>query len=210
MFKGILHFGVFFFFFTCWNFAKCWRNAEGNKWGWKPWSVCSILLCGWEKRKKLQVIGLWLDLISSLIHSLSERCFYMLSCKCRKCGPFPGTKYSPTPGRTVPPLKLWLLEFVVVVQSLSCVRCFATQWTASHQAYLSLRVCSNSGLLSWWCQPTISPSIAPFSSCPQSFPASGSWHDPVTLQWVGSSHQAAKVLELQHQSFQCILRVDFF
>ena len=28
--------------------------------------------------------------------------------------------------------------------------------------------------LSWWCHPTISSSIVPFSSCPQSFPASES------------------------------------
>ena len=27
--------------------------------------------------------------------------------------------------------------------------------------------------LSWWCHPTISSSVVPFSSCPQSFPASG-------------------------------------
>ena len=26
---------------------------------------------------------------------------------------------------------------------------------------------------SWWCHPTISSSVVPFSSCPQSFPASG-------------------------------------
>jgi len=30
------------------------------------------------------------------------------------------------------------------------------------------------------------------------------------FQWVGSSHWVAKVLELQHQSFQWIFRVDFF
>ena len=29
--------------------------------------------------------------------------------------------------------------------------------------------------LSWWCHPTISYSVVPFSSCPQSFPASGSF-----------------------------------
>ena len=34
--------------------------------------------------------------------------------------------------------------------------------------------CSNSCPLSWWCHPTISSSTAPFSSCLQSFPASGS------------------------------------
>ena len=46
--------------------------------------------------------------------------------------------------------------------------------------------------------PTISSSVVPFSSCPQSFPASGSF------QWVSSSHQMAKVWEfqLQQQSFQ--------
>ena len=35
------------------------------------------------------------------------------------------------------------------------------------------RVCSNSYPLSRWCHPTISSSVALFSSCPQSFPASG-------------------------------------
>ena len=29
--------------------------------------------------------------------------------------------------------------------------------------------------LSWWCHPAISSSLLPFSSCPQSFPASGSF-----------------------------------
>ena len=29
--------------------------------------------------------------------------------------------------------------------------------------------------LSWWCHPTISSSVIPFSSCPQSFPPSGSF-----------------------------------
>ena len=37
------------------------------------------------------------------------------------------------------------------------------------------RVCSNSCPLSWWCHPTISSSVVPFSSCLQSFPASGSF-----------------------------------
>ena len=35
--------------------------------------------------------------------------------------------------------------------------------------------CSNSCPSSWWCHPTISSSIAPFSSRLQSFPASGSF-----------------------------------
>ena len=38
---------------------------------------------------------------------------------------------------------------------------------------LSPRVCSNLCPLSQWCHPTNSSSIVSFSSCPQSFPASG-------------------------------------
>ena len=37
------------------------------------------------------------------------------------------------------------------------------------------RVHPNPCPLSWWCHPTISSSVVPFSSCPQSFPASGSF-----------------------------------
>ena len=37
------------------------------------------------------------------------------------------------------------------------------------------RAYSNSCPLSRWCHPTISSSVIPFSSCPQSFPASGSF-----------------------------------
>ena len=44
---------------------------------------------------------------------------------------------------------------------------------------LSPRVCSNSCPLSWWCHPTISSSVVPFSSCLQYFPASPSF--PMSL-----------------------------
>ena len=42
-----------------------------------------------------------------------------------------------------------------------------------HCLSLSPRVCLNSCTLSRWCYPTILSSVAPFSSCPQSFPTSG-------------------------------------
>ena len=48
---------------------------------------------------------------------------------------------------------------------------------------LSPRVSSNSCPLSWWCHPTISSSVTPFYSCPQSFPASGSF----LLSWLFTS-----------------------
>ena len=71
---------------------------------------------------------------------------------------------------------------------------------------LSSRVCSNSCPLYQWRHPTISFSATLFSFCSQSFPASGSF------PWVSSSHQVAKVWELQlpHHFFQLIFRVDFF
>ena len=45
--------------------------------------------------------------------------------------------------------------------------------TPGFPALHSPRVGSNSCPLSQWCHPTISYSVAPFSFCPQSFPASG-------------------------------------
>ena len=61
------------------------------------------------------------------------------------------------------------------VQSLSRVRLFATPWTAARQASPTPGVHPNPCPSSQWCHPTISSSVIPFSSCPQSFPASGSF-----------------------------------
>ena len=62
------------------------------------------------------------------------------------------------------------------VQSLSCVWLFETPWTAAPPCPSPTPgVYSNSCPLSWWCHPTISSSVIPFSSCLQSFPASGSF-----------------------------------
>ena len=51
-------------------------------------------------------------------------------------------------------------------------------------------VYSNSCPLSWWCHPTISSSVIPFSSCLQSFPASGSFQ---MSQFYASSGQSIGV-----------------
>ena len=68
--------------------------------------------------------------------------------------------------------------FPVVFQLLSCVRLLVTPWTAAHQASLTFTI-SWSLLkfspLSRWCHPTISSSVGPFSSWPQSLQASGSF-----------------------------------
>ena len=72
------------------------------------------------------------------------------------------------------------------VQSFSCVWLFATPWTVARQTSLSI---TNSGVhpnpcpLSRWYHPTISSSVVPFSSRPQSFPASGSFPVSQLLAW---------------------------
>ena len=49
---------------------------------------------------------------------------------------------------------------------------------------LSPRFCSNSCPLSRWCHPTVSSSVTPFSSCLQSFLASGSF----PMGWLFALH----------------------
>ena len=71
---------------------------------------------------------------------------------------------------------LYLFSFSSV-QSLTHVWLFETAWTVACQASLTPTpgVYSNSLPLSRWCHPTISSSVIPFSSCLQSFTASGSF-----------------------------------
>ena len=64
---------------------------------------------------------------------------------------------------------------------------------------------SNSYPSSWWCHPTILSSVIPFSSCLQSFPASGSF--PMS-QFFASGGQRIGV-SASASSLQWILRTDF-
>ena len=91
--------------------------------------------------------------------------------------------------------------------SRSVVSDSATSGTAAGQTSLAIttpRACSCPSLQ--WCHPTIS-----FSVVPPSPPAFSLSQHQGLFQWVISSHQVAKVLELhlQHQSFQWIVRTDF-
>ena len=65
----------------------------------------------------------------------------------------------------------------VIKVQFSC-SVIATSWTAACLVSCpspTPRACSNSCPSSWWCHPTISSSVVTFSSCLQSFPASGSF-----------------------------------
>ena len=68
---------------------------------------------------------------------------------------------------------------------------------------LSPGVCSYSCPLSRWCHPTISSSVSPFSSCPQSFPASGSF--PISRLFASCGQRigaSASVLPINIQGWQ--------
>ena len=84
----------------------------------------------------------------------------------------------------------WYLHQFSSVQLLNSVRLFATSWIAARQACLSI---TNSWSLiklmfiKWWCHPAILSSFVPFSSCPQSLPAPGSFPMSQHFAWGGQS-----------------------
>ena len=86
------------------------------------------------------------------------------------------------------------------VHLLGPLQLFVTPWTATHQDSLSIIIqtpglYSNSCPSFLWCHPTISSSIIPYSSCLQSFPASGSFlinqFFPSGGQTIGTSASAS-------------------
>ena len=101
----------------------------------------------------------------------------------------------------------WLPRLLVVVQLLSHLWVFATPWTAAHQASLSFTI--SQSLLKLMSMESVLVSnhlilCCPLLLWPSIFPSIRGF-----FQWVSSSHQVAKVLELQHQSLQWIVRVYY-
>ena len=99
---------------------------------------------------------------------------------------------------------------LAVVQSLSRVKLFVTPRTAAQEARLlcpspSPRACSNTYPLSWWCHPTTSSCVVPFSSCLQSFPASEffpmGWLFTSGGQSIGASSALVSVLPMNIQDW---------
>ena len=103
-------------------------------------------------------------------------------------------------------------EIVAVVHPLNCV--WLCDFMNSRLPCPSPfpRICWNSCPLGWWCNPIISSSVAPFPSCRQSFPISGSFSMsqffPSGGQSVGAS-ASPSVLLMDIQG--CIsFRIDWF
>ena len=85
-----------------------------------------------------------------------------------------------------------------------------TPWTAQHARPPCLPptpgVHPNPCPSSRWCHPTISSSVVPFSSCPQSFPSIRvfSHESAIFIRWPKDWR-----FSFSHQSFQCIFSFDF-
>ena len=106
-------------------------------------------------------------------------------------------------------MKFAIISFVLFSSeqfSRSVVSDSATPWIAAHQASLSITnswVYSNTCPSSQGCQPAIS-SVVPFSSWPQSLPASGSFQVSQLFTWGGQStgvSASASVLPLNTQDW---------
>ena len=114
----------------------------------------------WQNDISVNAQGLstFFQCIISLVQILEEVCNILLCCSFshrRKC-----------------------FSVISSVQSLSHVRFFATPWLQHDRLPCpspTPRTYSNSCPSSRWCHPTISSTVVPFSSCLQSFPASGSF-----------------------------------
>ena len=116
----------------------------------------------------------------------------------------------------VPPFTCFLVPYILGREFSSVqfsgsvmsdsLRQHGLQHTRPHSPSPTHGACSDSCPLSWWCHLTISSSVIPFSSCLQSFPASGSY--PMSLflasgrQSIGASASASVLPK--------IFRIDFF
>ena len=85
--------------------------------------------------------------------------------------------------------------YEVYVYQFSSVQSLSRVWLWPHESQHARTPCSsptpgvhsNSCPSSRWCHPVISSSVVPFSSCPQSLPASGSFPMSQLFTWGGQS-----------------------
>ena len=129
------------------------------------------------------------------------------------------TMFPPWSSKSLPPY-LASVSFSSV-QSLSRVRLFVTPGLPVHHQLPEFTQTSCPS--SQWCHPAVSSSVIPFSSCPQSLPASGSFPMSQLFAWGGQSvgvSALASVLPMNTQgwspsewpswtSLQCVIHGPF-
>ena len=123
-----------------------------------PHNSLDVLVCQWWERAGFQPWFCWQDLTSFFPHlSLMGRVSLVKSLglvsKIMSCS----------------------VQFSWVAQLCLTLRCHEAQHPRPPCPSPTPGVHPNPCPLSQWCLPTVSSSVIPFSSCPQSFPASGSF-----------------------------------
>ena len=118
---------------------------------------------------------------------------------------------------------LFVCFYLTSVQSVQFSRSVVSDSLRPHESQHTRPLCPsptpgvypNSCPSSQWCHPTISSSVVPFSSCPESLPASGSFLMSPLFAWGGQSigvsvqgnlesllqHHSSKASILQHSAF---------
>ena len=102
-------------------------------------------------------------------------------------------------------MAIWHTVIAILLLLLFCHQVMATPWTVAHQASLSLTI--SQSFPKFTCIDSVIPSnylilCHPRLLLPSIFPTIS------LFQWVSSSHQVTKILELQFQSFQWIFSID--
>ena len=137
------------------------HSTEGNTKSLRPLPTSTI--------SKIPTLGLSPQHWDSTV-AWAEAVLYFSSC----VSPAAPPKFPSSPSGHKRPL-----NSRVIVQSITHALLLWLHETLLHTRppcpSLSPGVCSKSHSLSQWCHPTISSSVTPFFSCPQSFPASGSF-----------------------------------
>ena len=119
--------------------------------------------------------------------------------------PFPSPVDLPNPG-------IKLMRYLVQFSSVQFSHSVVSDSLQPHESQHARPPCpsptpgvySNWCPLSRWCHPAISSSVVPFSSCPQSLPASGSFPMSQLLAWGGQSIRvsaSASVLPMNTQDW---------
>ena len=167
-----------------------WGRKESDTTEQLNWPDYRLTMNGQRSWRTLKLWGKWSNLGKNIWRRIL--CFYI-------------ELYIPLNRKCLEMLKFM---YSIIVQSLSCVWLFVTPWTAACQASLPFTISYSLlklMLLSWWCHPTISSSVALFFSCPHSSPASESF----PMSWLFASGDEVLELQLHHQYFQWIFKVDF-
>ena len=156
------------------------------------------------KRWKKVTANLEFYTLQKYLSKLKVKCKTIMHKRCMD-----GVKGNKDIKTLVVPASSWAVKMdnkIIVVQTLSCIQLFATPWTAACQASLSLTI--SWSLLKLTSIESMMPSnhlilCRPLLLLPSIFPSMN------LFQWVSSSHQLAKVLELQHQAFWWIFKAEF-